>query len=84
MTFGLGMTMTVAPLTATVLASVEDRHAGVASGVNNAVSRLAGLVAVAVLPWVAGISTSGDLGTTLDHGYAMAIRVAAAVCAVGR
>lgn len=48
--FGLGLSLTVAPLTATVLDSAEDRHAGVASGVNNAVARAAGLLAVAVIP----------------------------------
>ena len=54
--FGLGLALLVAPLTATVLASADTRHAGVASGVNNAVARAAGLLAVAVLPVVAGIS----------------------------
>ncbi|TDO50723.1 EmrB/QacA subfamily drug resistance transporter [Kribbella sp. VKM Ac-2527] len=53
---GLGLVATVAPLTATVLSSVEDHHAGIASGVNNAIARSAQLMAVAAIPMAAGIT----------------------------
>jgi EmrB/QacA subfamily drug resistance transporter len=53
--FGAGLTLTVAPLTSTVLDAAPDRFAGAASGVNNAVARAAGLLAVAVVPGLAGI-----------------------------
>ncbi len=53
---GLGLSATVAPLTASVLASAPARHVGVASGVNNAVARSAGLLLIAALPAMVGLS----------------------------
>ena len=82
-TFGIGMAITVAPLTAAVLGSVDDDLAGTGSGVNNAVARFAGLLAVAALPALAGIDTSGALADTLDAGYTNTIRISAAVTAIG-
>ncbi|MCZ7419514.1 MFS transporter [Verrucosispora sp. WMMA2121] len=57
--FGVGLTLVVAPLTASVLAAVDDRFAGVASGFNNAASRVGGLLAVAALPLLVGLTGTG-------------------------
>jgi EmrB/QacA subfamily drug resistance transporter len=54
--FGLGLSALVAPLTSAVLGSAPAEHAGVASGVNNAVARTAGLLAVALIPTLAGLA----------------------------
>lgn len=82
--FGMGLALTVAPVTATVLAAADDRHAGVASGVNNAVARAAGLLAVAVLPVAAGISGSAyDDPAALTDGFRIAVILTAVLAASG-
>jgi EmrB/QacA subfamily drug resistance transporter len=79
--FGLGLTLTVAPLTAAVLGAVSENHAGIASGVNNAAARLAGLLAIAVLPVAAGIDAG--VGQPLGHGFVVAMLIATAISATG-
>src|SRR5207244_9644411 len=68
--FSFGLTATVAPLTATVLADADEHNAGIASGVNNAIARMAGLLAVAAI----GAVVAAQFGSSLDkrlHGVAM-------------
>jgi EmrB/QacA subfamily drug resistance transporter len=64
--FGLGLSATVAPLTATALNSVPEHQVGVASGINNGVSRIAGLLAIAIL----GALIAGSFGSTIDDKLA--------------
>ena len=72
----LGMTIAVAPLTSSILGSVEEQHVAMASGFNSAVARLGGLIATALLG-----SVLGQEGTALFESFHGAMSVSAAVAA---
>ncbi|WP_237280530.1 MFS transporter [Subtercola vilae] len=74
--FGIGMTATVAPLTATILGSISEQQSGIGSAINNAVSRVAGLVAIALIGVI--------VGDVLDvNGFHRALAVTAGLLIVG-
>ncbi|MFN2627953.1 MAG: DHA2 family efflux MFS transporter permease subunit [Gaiellaceae bacterium] len=77
--FGIGLALIVAPLTTTVLADADADDAGIASGINNAVSRIAGLIGIAAI----GVAVGGR-GNGLDlHGFRLAMGITAGLLAVG-
>jgi EmrB/QacA subfamily drug resistance transporter len=81
---GLGLATTVAPLTSTALGAVDDRHAGVASGVNTTVSRAAQLAAVAVLPVAVGLTGDDFLRPeTFSDGFRTAMLITSVLAATG-
>ncbi|MFC7275814.1 DHA2 family efflux MFS transporter permease subunit [Paractinoplanes rhizophilus] len=78
---GLGLGLAVTPLTAAVLAAVDDADLGEASAVNDAASRVGAVLAVAAVPLLVGAG-SGDLGNALVDGFRPAMLVLAVVCAL--
>jgi EmrB/QacA subfamily drug resistance transporter len=82
--FAIGLAITVAPLTATAMGAAPAEHAGVASAVNNVVARAAGLLAVALLPLLAGITGAHALAPAhFAAGFRTAVVVAGLTCAAG-
>jgi hypothetical protein len=82
--FGLGLAITVAPLTATAMSAAPAEHSGIASAVNNDVARFGGLLAVAVLPALAGITGTAYLHpAALASGFRTAALISGAICAAG-
>jgi predicted MFS family arabinose efflux permease len=77
--FSFGLSLTVAPLTTTVLSDAGPGDAGVASGVNNAVARVAGLFAIAVI----GIAAANGTARLTEHGFHLAMLVTGALMCVG-
>ncbi|MBN6055202.1 MFS transporter [Nonomuraea sp. RK-328] len=76
--FGLGLSAAVAPLTATVLATADERYAGTASGVNNAVARTGSLLAVAAVPPLVGlVGDAFERPAVFDAGFRVAMVVSA-------
>lgn len=77
--FSVGLSLTVAPLTATVLADADESDAGIASGVNNAVARVAGLLGIAVV----GASVAGADNTLDVSGFRLAMWITVGLIGVG-
>jgi EmrB/QacA subfamily drug resistance transporter len=81
---GVGLVITVAPLTSTAMSSAPGEHAGLASAVNNDVARAAGLLAVAVIPVVSGLTGAAYLHPAVfAHGFRIACVVSGAMCGAG-
>ena len=82
--FAIGLAVTVAPLTSTAMGAAPPEHSGVASAINNVVARAASLLAVAVLPLLAGLTGAAALTSTeLASGFRTAMVISGVFCAAG-
>ena len=84
--FAVGLTATVSPLTATVLADADETDAGIASAINNAVARVAGLVGVALVGVVVAGALTGDTfapNAESVHAFHVAMAICAALLGAG-
>jgi len=82
--FAVGLAITVAPLTSTAMGAAPAEHSGIASAINNTVARAAGLIAVAVLPVVAGLSgVAGLAAHELSSGFRTAVFISGVAAAAG-
>lgn len=85
--FSIGLVLVVAPVTTTALAELPAEYSGVGSGINNAIARIAGLIAIILLPLIAGMSASQDHALTTGEAflsdYRPAMLAAASICALG-
>jgi EmrB/QacA subfamily drug resistance transporter len=79
--FGFGLAVFVAPLTATVMGSVDPERVSIASGVNNAIARTANLASVSVIPVVSGLTTAVG-ADALTHSFHVSLMIAAVVAAL--
>jgi MFS family permease len=81
--FALGLSLTVAPLTTTVLADADEADAGIASAINNAVARVAGLIGVSIVGVAVSGSLAGDTFTASVHAFHLAVVICVALVAAG-
>jgi len=80
---GLGLALTVPPLTAAVMGAVDERHMGVGSGVNNALARIGTLLSVALLPLAGALTDLSPADPAYRNGISRALLLSAGLCVIG-
>ncbi len=80
--FSVGLSMTVAPLTATVLADADEHNAGLASGINNAIARVAGLLGIAIVGAIVAAQYGDDADASVG-AFHLAMAISAGLVAFG-